>query len=134
MIMNILGLIAAPVKIWLQTRKEKAQAKANLDIAVINNKARLASDKQSNNHEWEMASLQDKDKGLRYISYSIFALPILITVTVPEHGAEIFNNLELVPDWWVKTFVSINGGVWGVIELKRAAPALISAIKRTIKG
>lgn len=133
MIMNFLGLLVAPIKVWLETLKEKAQAKATLDLAVLSNKARLATDKLSNNHDWEMASLQDKDKGLRYISYSIFALPILMTVVSPEQGALIFKNLELVPDWWVKTFISINGGVWGIIELKRAAPALISAIKTVLK-
>ena len=58
--------------------------------------ARLARDTQSNNHEWEMASLADKDKGLRYLSYSIFALPILITVVSPANGQQIFANLERV--------------------------------------
>lgn len=132
--MGWVALLFEPIKIWLENRGKKAEAKAKLEIAVTNNRARLARDKETNNHDWEMASLADKDKGLRYVSYSIFALPILITVVHPGQGQEIFTNLELVPDWWVKTFVSINGGVWGIIELKRAAPALISAIKGAIKS
>lgn len=127
------SLLIEPIKIWLTTRKEKQQAKAQRDIAVINNQARLASDEQSNNHDWEMANLADKDKGLRYISYSMISLPILITVLAPERGQAIFNNLELVPDWWVQIFIAINGGVWGIVELKRAAPALISAVKGALK-
>ena len=127
------SLLIEPVKIWLQTRRDKVQAKARRDLAVIDNQTRLAQDEQSNNHEWEMASLQDKDKGLRYISYSIFALPILITVVSPETGQRIFTNLALVPGWWVKTFVAINGGIWGIVELKNAAPQLINAVKKAVK-
>lgn len=131
--MGWIALIFKPLEIWLESRSKKAQAKAELEIAVTNNRARLARDKETNNHDWEMANLTDKDKGLRYISYSIFALPILVTVVYPSQGQAIFTNLEYVPDWWVKTFVSINGGVWGIIELKRAAPALISAIKGAVR-
>ncbi|QYK03122.1 hypothetical protein [Shewanella psychrotolerans] len=132
--MGWLTLLVEPIKLWFETRKQKAAAKAARDIAVLNNQARLAQDEQSHNHDWEMANLADKDKGLRYVSYSMFALPILITVIYPQHGQEIFTNLDLVPDWWVKTFISINGGVWGIVELKRVAPALISAIKGAVKG
>jgi hypothetical protein len=58
----------------------------------------------------------------------------VVTVAAPEQGRVIFDNLALVPDWWVQTFVAINGGVWGIIELKKAAPALISAIKGALRG
>lgn len=129
-----LTLLVEPVKIWLQSLKDKQEAKGKRDLAVINNQARLAADVQTNNAAWEMANLQDKDTGLRYVSYSLFALPIVVTVAAPEQGRVIFDNLALVPAWWVQTFVAINGGVWGIIELKKAAPALISAIKGALRG
>lgn len=125
--------LLSPLDTWLKGRNQKALAIQKRDLAVINNQARLASDTQSNNHDWEMANLNDKDKGLRYVSYSMFALPIMVTVIWPERGNLIFENLALVPDWWVQTFVAINGGVWGIVELKRAAPALIAAVKGAFK-
>jgi len=133
MIKEFFSFISAPITQWLTNRGEIAKAKQKRNLAVINNQARLASDEQSNNHEWEMASLADKDKGLRYVSYSIFALPIIITVIMPAQGQAIFTNLEFVPQWWVKTFIAINGGIWGIVELKNAAPQLINAIRKAVK-
>jgi len=133
MIKEFFSFITKPLTQWLKNRGEVSKAKHKREIAVINNQARLASDEQTFNHEWEMASLQDKDKMLRYISFLLFALPIIITVLLPEQGKTIFTNLENVPQWWVKTFIAINGGIWGIVELKNAAPALINAIKTVVK-
>jgi hypothetical protein len=133
MIKELFSFITKPLTQWLKNRGEIAKAKHKRNLAVINNQARLASDEQSFNHEWEMASLQDKDKALRYISFLLFSLPIIITVLLPEYGKTIFANLENVPDWWVKTFIAINGGIWGIVELKNAAPQLINAIKGAVK-
>ncbi|MEY8198686.1 MAG: hypothetical protein RPS47_05555, partial [Colwellia sp.] len=81
---NWISFISAPVTQWLKNRGEVKAAKHTRKLAVINNQARLATDEQSNNHEWEMANLQDKDNALRWCSFWLFALPIVITVISPE--------------------------------------------------
>ena len=130
MIKEFFSFLSSPVTQWLKNKGEVKAAKHTRQIAVINNQARLATDEQSNNHEWEMANLQDKDNALRWCSFWLFALPILLTVICPEHGAVVFENLELVPQWWVKVFVSMIGGIWGIVELKKAAPQFIAAFRR----
>ena len=125
----ILGFISSPITRWLENRGEVKAAEHTRNLAVINNQARLASDKESHNHEWEMASLKNQDGALRLFSFCIFALPILITVISPEYGAVIFNNLELVPEWFKTVFISMIGGIWGIVELKKAIPQVITAWK-----
>lgn len=120
-------------KQWLENRKEKQQAKHNRELAVINNQARLAQSEKDYNHAWELASLQDKDKLLRFISYFMFTSPILITVFSPEHGAKIFSNLESVPPWLVQSWVAINGAVWGIASLKNVIPEFASNLKRATR-
>lgn len=120
-------------KQWLENRKEKQQAKHNRELAVINNQARLAQSEKDYNHAWELASLQDKDKLLRFISYFMFTSPILITVFSPEHGAKIFSNLESVPPWLVQSWVAINGAVWGIASLKNVIPEFASNFKRATR-
>lgn len=127
------SFISEPIVQWQKNRAAEKQAKHNRNMAVINNQARLASDTQSNNHEWEMASLQDKDNALRWCSFWLFALPIIITVIWPEHGNGIWSNLALVPKWFVQTFVAMIGGIWGIVELKKAAPQFLAAIKDFIR-
>lgn len=133
MIKEIFSFLSSPVTQWLKNRGEIAQAKHARKKAVIDNQARLASDIQSNNHEWEMANLQDKDNALRWCSFWLFASPIILTVFFPENGKAFFTNLDLVPQWWVKVFVSMIGGIWGIVELKKAAPALISGLRGAFK-
>jgi len=134
MFASILAVIAAPFQQWLKNRAEVAQAEHKREISVINNQARLAGDIETHNHQWEMASLNNKSAGLRYFSYAVFAMPIVVTVVSPANGKQIFDNLALVPDWWTHTFIAINGAVWGIIELKNAAPQLISAIRAAVKN
>ncbi|MBG9993334.1 hypothetical protein [Pseudoalteromonas sp. NZS37] len=132
--MQWLSLLFKPVDTWLKNRAAKASAEHNRDMAVINNQARLAQSEKDYNHNWEMASLQDKDKGLRFFSYCMFTAPILITVVSPEHGAQIFKNLEGVPPWLVQTWIAINGGVWGIASLKNIVPQFIGQFRRVKNG
>ena len=125
----ILSFISSPITKWLENRGQVKEAEHTRNLAVINNQARLANDKESHNHEWEMASLKNKDNSLRWVSFWLFALPVIITVIAPEYGAMIFLNLELVPDWFVRVLVSMIGGIWGIVELKKAVPQIISAWK-----
>lgn len=129
MIKEFFSFLTNPLTKWLENRGKISQAKADRELAVINNQARLAQDTQTNNHEWEMASLRDKDNGLRWFSFWLFALPIIITVLWPEWGKEIFTNLKIVPEWFVQTLVAMIGGIWGIVELKKAAPQFLAAIK-----
>lgn len=119
---SILSFITEPLTQWLKNRGQVKRAEHKRDLAVINNQARLAQSETDYNHEWEMANLRDKDKGLRYFSYCMFTAPILITVISPEYGKQIFKNLETVPTWLVQTWVALNGGVWGISTLKNVVP------------
>jgi len=130
MIAEIFAFISSPLTKWIENRGQVKAAEHERDLAVINNQARLANDTESHNHEWEMASLRNKDNALRWVSFWLFALPVVITVISPEYGAVIFKNLELVPDWFVRVLISMIGGIWGIVELKKAVPQIVAAWKK----
>ena len=129
MLKALLGPVASLAGQVVEKRAEKAAAKHKLDLAVIENKARLAQSKHDANSDWEMAQLQDKDKFLRWFSYTLFTAPIVITVLAPEYGRRIFENLEYVPEWMVQVFIAMNGAVWGLSSLKNVAPSVVGAIR-----
>lgn len=126
MLKALLGPIASLAGQVVEKRAEKSAAKHKLDLAVIENKARLAQSKHDANSDWEMAQLQDKDKFLRWFSYTMFTAPIVITVIAPEYGRRIFENLEYVPEWMVQVFIAMNGAVWGLSSLKNVAPSVVA--------
>lgn len=126
---GLFSFISAPFAKWVENRGKIKKAELDRDLAIINNQARLASDEASYNHEWEMASLKNQDTSLRWFSFMLFSLPIIITVIAPEYGAVIWVNLDLVPKWLVTVFVSMIGGIWGIAELKKAIPQVVAAYK-----
>ena len=128
---SMFDFISKPITQWLKNKGEVKAAKHVRELSIIKNQSRLANDTASYNHEWEMASLGNQDKALRWCSFWIFALPILITVVHPEAGKEIFTNLDFVPNWFKTVFISMIGGIWGIVELKTAIPQIKSAFKRS---
>lgn len=131
---KFIGGIFAPITTAIDYYGQIKLAEKNRDLAVINNQARLAQSTTDNNHDWEMQSIRDKDKALRFFSYSMFTAPILITVISPEQGAAIFQNLENVPPWLVQTWVAINGAVWGIASLKNVVPQFVGQFRRAKYG
>ena len=130
MITQILGFLSAPVSQFLKNRGDIKNAKHVRNLAVINNQARLASSTAEYNNNWEMASLQDKDKGLRWISFSLFTAPILIVVIDPVYGGEVLARLEVLPEWMMTVWFYMVAGIWGVATLKDSVPQLIAGFRK----
>tara|TARA_R110000751_G_scaffold47518_1_gene106355 strand:+ start:4859 stop:5254 length:396 start_codon:yes stop_codon:yes gene_type:complete len=124
---SILGPLIGGVRDYVSTGQEIKKAESA-------NKARLLLDSQSNNSEWEMASLTDKDRWLRRGSFSMFAAPFFWALYDPAGVEQYFTiALAAMPDWYVQIFCSMVGGVWGISALKNTAPALVGGILKAIK-
>ena len=92
---------------WFRIKKAKNE-----------NVARLLSDKESNNAAWEMASITHSPAGLRWVSFIIIYLPIIITIVSPDEGARIWANMALVPEYYMYGALMILGSIWGFSEVK----------------
>lgn len=124
---SILGPLIGGVRDYVSTGQEIKKAESA-------NKARLLLDSQSNNSEWEMASLTDKDRWLRRGSFSMFAAPFFWALYDPAAVEQYFTiALAAMPDWYIKMFGAMVGGVWGISALKNTAPALVGGILKAIK-
>ena len=118
-------------KQWLSGVQEKQKAQLKIELAEKENRARLLKDIESNNHEWEMANLTDKDKFLRRFSFFMFALPFIWAAFDPEAVQQYFDvALGSMPEWYIQLFASIVGGVWGFAALKNTLPSIVNSFKR----
>ena len=127
----LFGGISSLVKTWLDGRNKKSQAKLEIQLAEMQNKARLLADKQSNNHAWEMANLMDKDKWLRRLSFTMFSAPFLVAIVAPAHVADYFQHaIDAVPLWWQQTYMAITGGIWGISSLKNTVVGMVGELKK----
>ena len=130
MLQSLIAPIANLAGTFIKNRAEKSMAKHKLELNVLENKARLALAEHEANSEWEMAQLQDKDKILRWFSYTMFTTPVIITVISPEWGKQIFQNLEYAPSWVVEVWIAMNGAVWGLSSLKNVVPSVVGSIRK----
>lgn len=116
----MINLILPLISSWLAGRQRVNDKKLDLKLADLENKADLLRSKEQYNNDWEIRSLTHSPTFLRSASFTLFSLPIVITVISPEHGAEVWTNLDVVPDWFKAVYLSMVGGIWGIVELKNA--------------
>ena len=130
----MIGLIAGLVKPLVGGVVDYVKTGQEIKKAEKENKARLMRDTASNNHEWEMASLRDKDRRLRRISFSMFSAPFIWALFDPV-GVETYFTIALssVPEWWLELFGAMVGGVWGVSALKNTMPALVNGVVKAVR-
>lgn len=134
MIASIIGGVIGLAKGWFEGRKEESVAKRKLKLAELENKARLMLSTTENNHSWEMANLADKDKSLRRFSFLMFSAPFIVAIFFPHHVNVYFEHaIAAVPAWWQKTFMAINGGIWGISSLKNVIPGVVDFFKKKSK-
>lgn len=108
-------------KQWLTNRGEERQAKHDLRLATLENKAKLMRSKQVYNQTWEIAALKETPKILRIASFCMFAGPIVMNMFFPYFDLDstlMWVGLKACPTWWVKCFCVMNGTVWGCMELR----------------
>ncbi len=136
--MNPIQWIAGPIidaaKEWNNGRVELKKKRLDIKNAVAENKARLLRDTGSNNHDWEMANLEDKDKWLRRISFGMFSAPFIWALFDPEGVKAYFETaLAAMPEWYIQLHAAMVGGVWGFAALKNSIPAIIGGVKKALK-
>ena len=125
----IAGLITQAISgatSWLKSKQEIKKAEAE-------NRARLLRDEQTHNQNWEMASLTNagwKDDVLFYAFLAMF-----VWAGFDPNGAkEFFENLNVLPEWFVKTWLWMVASILGVKKLGEYTPALIQGIKTAVKS
>ena len=128
---GLIGPLLGPV---IGGVKDYVMSEQDIKKAEKQNRARLLRDTQSNNADWEMANLTDKDKWLRRISFGMFSAPFLWALFDPV-AVEVYFTLALgaMPEWYIQLYGAMVGGVWGISALKNTAPGLIGGIVKAVK-
>lgn len=106
---------------YLKQKHEEKQAKHDLKMETLSNKARLMRSKQQYNQTWEIAALKETPKFLRIASFLMFSGPILMNMFFPYFDLDatlMWEGLKSCPAWWVKCFTVMNGTIWGCMELR----------------
>jgi hypothetical protein len=120
---TIFGFGSNIISNWLDKRAQIKTAELDVKLAALNNKAALLRDKEKYNSDWEMASIANSTKGLKYISFALFAGPLVLTFICPFVGLEneaklAWAALNAVPQYWQTGYMAVTGGIWGISTFK----------------
>lgn len=121
MIAAIIGGVTSLFSGWMERKKAITNAKHELNLATLNNKATLMASEQRYNETWEIAALKETPKVLRIASFTMFAGPILMNMFFPYFNLDstlMWVGLKACPEWWVTCFTVMNGTIWGCMELR----------------
>ena len=130
----MIGIIGSLLKPVIGGVVNYVQGEQDIKKAEKENKARLQRDTNTNNHEWEMANLTDKDKWLRRISFAVFVFPLIWAAFDPVAVQTYFQvALTVMPEWYIQIVLSMVGGIWGISVLKNSVPALVGGVVKAIR-
>lgn len=113
----------------LQHRQEKKMAEHNLRVSIINNKARLAQDEQTHNSTKEMRQLEVASPWVRWVIVGHVLALLDVGIFYPEKAAEVYENLNKMPEWVVGLFLTIFGFYFAVTKITENASGMIRAWK-----
>jgi hypothetical protein len=108
-------------------------SKRRIKEAITENTIRLAQSEQTHNQTWELRQLENvgwKDDVLFYAFIAMF-----VWAGFDPVGSErFFTNLQVLPEWFIKTWFWVVASVLGVKKIGDYAPALIAGVKAALKG
>lgn len=108
------------------------KSKQDIKKAITNNRIRLAESEQSHNQDWELKSLDNAGWKDDVLFYAFIAMFIWAGFN-PEGAKQFFENLNVLPEWFIKTWLWIVASVLGVKKIGDYAPGMISGIKKAFK-
>lgn len=125
-LLAVFGPIVKGVQGYFE-RKQKVQN------AITENKCRLALDKSSNNHEWEMKVLTNSGWKDDVLFYGIVAMYVYSAID-PEGAGRVFKNWELIPEWFRTITFWLVASVIGVKKLGDYVPGAIRGVRDSLLG
>ena len=111
---------------------EHYEGKRRLKKAIVDNNIRLAQSEQTHNQSWEMRSLENAGWKDEVLFYSFIAMFVWAGFD-PDGAKQFFENLSILPEWFVKTWLWIIASILGVKKIGDYAPSLIKGVKEALK-
>lgn len=86
--------------------------------AEVEGEIAFLATKEGNQHAWEVASITNTGRGLRWASFVIWTGPLIHGYFDPADAAERLEALfDAFPTWVISIQMAMIGGIWGVKEL-----------------
>lgn len=114
--------------------QERKQAEHQTDMAIEQGKQRTIELQLANEHELNTTRLKSTGKWFKYFTFFMWFGPFMISWVFPEHGAQIFENLKILPDWYVQSCIAIMFTVWSISVSKETIQSIFHNLGKYLAG
>jgi len=128
----IIGAVVGVVKNVFGLFGDHLEGKRRIKAAITENRVRMAESEQTHNQTWEMKQLDNAGWKDDILFYAFIALFVWAGID-PDGAALFFENLNVLPDWFIKTWFWLMASILGVKKIGDYVPALMGAIKDITK-
>jgi hypothetical protein len=127
----MLGIVGSLITMLGKGVIDHFRHKQEIKEAVVKNKIRLAGSQQDHNHDWEMKQLENAGWKDDVLFYAIIGMFIWAGFE-PEAAGVFFENLEILPEWFVQIFMWLVASIVGVKKVGEYLPGLIKSVKEAV--
>jgi len=112
----IIGAVVGVVKNVFGLFGDHLEGKRRIKAAITENRVRMAESEQTHNQTWEMKQLDNAGWKDDILFYAFIALFVWAGID-PDGAALFFENLNVLPDWFIKTWFWLMASILGVKKI-----------------
>lgn len=114
MLFSLLSGIPGALGKYFQKKQELEEIKLQTEKAVAIAQQKMASELAKAEADTAIVRLKSTSPYFKYFTFLMWFGPFISGVFVPRFAENIFNNLALMPDWYVQSCVMIMFAIWGI--------------------
>ena len=111
---SIITAIAGAITTSWKNYQERKQVEHQTNLAIEIGKQKIIEQQLANEHELNTVRLKSTGKWFKYFTFIMWFGPFMISWVFPGYGKQIFDNLKILPAWYVQSCMTIMFTVWSI--------------------
>lgn len=99
---------------YFDTKAQLELQRQTNELAIEQERSKLIAQGIVAQNELGQAQLKATSEWFKQAFYTILLAPIVITCYDPSWGKQIFDSLNIVPEWYIIFVTTIGFAVWGI--------------------
>lgn len=99
---------------YLDNKQQLAKATQDYQLALLQSQVEQAKAQIVSETDVQKAKLDSTTASFKQQTFYFLVLPIIISVCLPTYAAIMWDNFNLIPEWFRTLFATVYLTIWGV--------------------
>lgn len=133
-LLPLLAKIPGQIGEYFQTKQEIEKIKLDTERQLQLANLKLAGEVAKADLEKSKEIIKATGANFKYFTFFMWFGPFMLGVVWPSKAAEIFNNLSIMPQWYVESCMLIMFTVWGISVSAPVVGSIFSGLSSYMSG